>query len=1256
MVFFLQITSIVVENSPYLTTPGGLNDGKYEFSASDRAAKRMSKLKKNLKLSSVSPKKKSAIDRWKDKKRGIIYVNAHRATEIDPSEFNLNSWKADLVVKPREIAMEFTFPFQQSELSSPRCFKSQRKRPVAIKNVRKKRRSNKQKEDIESDEKRIELFQWLEKNKSSNKMPDASELFSNEMNQIIQDKMGNELGSGFWNDDVGSTIAQAQDLNTVFGAGGEFRGPKYQQTVVMESNIKQDSVLVLADSMKEQAALLFQQGKVSESMQCYDKGVEVLLESVPLEHLPPKVDGFDYSEEANDSATKLQATYRSHFTRRTLALIVLQRYGRGHIARARKRALIKYRGINACYIQKFMLKRLLRRNLNAIQIQRRIRGVLGRKRALELRKYYASIEIQRRVRGILGRAVFREYRRTKSIYQSIRYRKSVFIQRQFRAFRDIKRVVMIQKIFRGHLVRYRTQLHRTIGHYGLGWLCRMRYHRMMQDCINREIKRFELEEKTIELKTLQRLKDFETFLKTLKGKKRLETQVCLIQAKEKRLAKSRQDLSKEDRKRLEVQDLFDRYDLDASGCIDIDEFHILVTELGLSLSKAQVTEIMKMIDQDGSDEIDFAEFFQWFTNQKDSASSADLAAIQFKLAKKKVMNLVTRDDSIQYANRILCHKETLAIQVKARSVFRETHPPAFECPYCHQPFPLYRMKYRHQCMKRRMPADAGASFERQRRVAEETEIEECEIEAIDKLMAFLDTKSGQEALLNEQMRLKALGIGVGTDTKSIFEEYDTDGSGAIDLDEFKQLIRELGMVLSEKEIRETMDRLDDDHSGEISYPEFELWYNSTSSTTSSSQKMKHMMLKGSLFYEKVSGKKDKERAIRFLRAKVRFQAKQQARIDFREKYPPDYVCIHCAQAFESTKELQHHNDTSDALHEQQIVDHEALVQRLGLNVEFQPTEAQEESEFEMDAAVTRARAFLQTKHGQAEILRQMQLLLVKPRDGQDKLRYLFDLFDVDQSGSISKLELKLLLGHLSLANDDSSVDAVMKQVDDDESGEIQFEELQEWHKNQSTSFFSRLKTQFGRKDKLREYAQEILIVKWTQQILNGDILAPSEGNELPESSKIAPMGQEPHKRAQDLLNSYLKTKEGKAEMKKMEKELKHVQYGLQQAFESFDLDQSGDIDSLEFRRLLVTELQLDLSEEEFLNVLHQVDADGSGSIEFQEFKDWFETYQPPKTSKLSRWTHRFRHPTTTDRAKRILLQRFMKQVLVREDLEGNTSS
>ena len=66
--------------------------------------------------------------------------------------------------------------------------------------------------------------------------------------------------------------------------------------------------------------------------------------------------------------------------------------------------------------------------------------------------------------------------------------------------------------------------------------------------------------------------------------------------------------------------MFAEVDVDGNGLLDPEELTKLVQKLGLTLTPAQVPQVMALIDTDGSGEVDFEEFFEWWIVNKDKTN------------------------------------------------------------------------------------------------------------------------------------------------------------------------------------------------------------------------------------------------------------------------------------------------------------------------------------------------------------------------------------------------------------------------------------------------------------------------------------------------------------------------------------------------------------------------------------------------------------------------------------------------------------
>ena len=67
------------------------------------------------------------------------------------------------------------------------------------------------------------------------------------------------------------------------------------------------------------------------------------------------------------------------------------------------------------------------------------------------------------------------------------------------------------------------------------------------------------------------------------------------------------------------------------------------------------------------------------------------------------------------------------------------------------------------------------------------------------------------------------------DLRFLFDLYDTDKSGDLDLDELRNLASEMGKELTERELQDAIDEMDEDGGGTVCFPEFAEWWTSSNS-------------------------------------------------------------------------------------------------------------------------------------------------------------------------------------------------------------------------------------------------------------------------------------------------------------------------------------------------------------------------------------------------------------------------------------------
>ncbi|GMH51252.1 hypothetical protein TrST_g10856 [Triparma strigata] len=150
----------------------------------------------------------------------------------------------------------------------------------------------------------------------------------------------------------------------------------------------------------------------------------------------------------------------------------------------------------------------------------------------------------------------------------------------------------------------------------------------------------------------------------------------------------------EARLRVETRKVFDIFDGDASGQIGVDEFGDLMKELCLPMTKKELKALVKKLDEDGSGELDFEEFFVWYRDNHKEQKQGSLVE-QVRLKATSYINASLGSTAKMEAKRILVSNETKDVVSLARHEFRTKRKPQFECMECHAAFIDKKIKKLH---------------------------------------------------------------------------------------------------------------------------------------------------------------------------------------------------------------------------------------------------------------------------------------------------------------------------------------------------------------------------------------------------------------------------------------------------------------------------------------------------------------------------------------------------------------------------------
>jgi len=81
----------------------------------------------------------------------------------------------------------------------------------------------------------------------------------------------------------------------------------------------------------------------------------------------------------------------------------------------------------------------------------------------------------------------------------------------------------------------------------------------------------------------------------------------------------------ESSKKKKVRAIFNKYDADGSGELDLEEFGVFCQDLGEKFTPEQLEVALDEIDEDGNGTIEFEEFYKWWCSDPAHEDSADFA-------------------------------------------------------------------------------------------------------------------------------------------------------------------------------------------------------------------------------------------------------------------------------------------------------------------------------------------------------------------------------------------------------------------------------------------------------------------------------------------------------------------------------------------------------------------------------------------------------------------------------------------------------
>jgi len=161
------------------------------------------------------------------------------------------------------------------------------------------------------------------------------------------------------------------------------------------------------------------------------------------------------------------------------------------------------------------------------------------------------------------------------------------------------------------------------------------------------------------------------------------------------------------------------------------------------------------------------------------------------------------------------------------------------------------------------------------------------------------------------------------EVRKIFDIFDADNSGQIGCDEMTDLLKELCIPMTRKEVKALVNELDEDKSGELDFEEFFLWYKANHQEQKATGGfVEGMKLKAKSFVNAKLGSTAQTEARRILLSNEMKDVISLARHEFRQKRKPRFECMECHVAFIDKKTKKAHDKDIETIHEEYYLLHE----------------------------------------------------------------------------------------------------------------------------------------------------------------------------------------------------------------------------------------------------------------------------------------------------------------------------------------------
>ena len=143
--------------------------------------------------------------------------------------------------------------------------------------------------------------------------------------------------------------------------------------------------------------------------------------------------------------------------------------------------------------------------------------------------------------------------------------------------------------------------------------------------------------------------------------------------------------------------------------------------------------------------------------------------------------------------------------------------------------------------------------------------------------------------------------------KETFEMFDLDGSGLIDMEEFKHVVDAMGEPFTAEELRAAFDEMDEDGSGEVDFGEFRTWWNGQMGKGGAKVQLLKVKLKAYRAMRVLIGAEINQQTRRQIVLENKADVMRDARVWWREnRIKPPHSCETCLATFVSSRIKHHH--------------------------------------------------------------------------------------------------------------------------------------------------------------------------------------------------------------------------------------------------------------------------------------------------------------------------------------------------------------